>query len=150
MDSLYTAEQSQAEELRKRQSDLEKQRKDLDDIRRAQAGKDADADIKKACGQRERHLLFHESNLKERVANKQRFLLSALENYLLSMESSKKAGHLVFRVLHLWFDAFDDPEVNRVVLVGLKRLTSCKEFLIIVPQVGLRVFYFCDFYSQFC
>ena len=134
MDSLYSAEQGQAEELKKQMKDLEKQRKELNEINLI-ADSENEKEIKKAWSMRNKYLGFHESNLNERVKNKKKFLLSALENYLLCINSAKKAGPAVFRVLHLWFEGRAEDDVNSAVLSGLRGLSSCKAFLIIVPQV---------------
>jgi hypothetical protein len=134
MDSLFSAEQEQADELNKQLKDLEKQKKELDQISKATQS-DQEKEIKKAWSMRYKYLNFHEANLIERVRNKKTFLLSALENYFLCIDSSKKAAPAVFRVLHLWFEGYDDDDVNNAVLHGVSNLSSCRAFLIIVPQV---------------
>jgi hypothetical protein len=146
MDSLYSAEQVHSDEFKKQWKDLEKQENELKQIKASNA--ESDQEVKKLCSQRLKYLEFHKTNLKERLHNKQKFLVSALENYLLSMDSSKKAGQSVFRVLHLWFEGHDDDSgtssgvdpdsVSKCVLRGLNQLSSCKAFLIIVPQVRMQ------------
>jgi hypothetical protein len=140
MDSLYSAEQAHSEELKKQLKDLLRQENELNEIK-----SESDLEVKKSYSQRLKYLQFHKTNLLERLRNKEIFLVSALENYLLSMDCARKAGQSVFRVLHLWFEGHDDDSgtcsgintdsVSESVLRGLKQLGSCKEFLIIVPQV---------------
>ena len=140
MDSLYSAEQGQADELKKQLKELGMQRIQLEEINRVAVAEN-EKEIKKVWTQRHKNLLFHEANLKERIENKKHFLRAALENYLLCIDSAKKAGQAVFRVLHLWFEGHDDDEVNKIVLQGLTCLQSCKAFKIIVPQVTMQQFY---------
>jgi hypothetical protein len=148
MDSLYSAEQAHSEELKKQLKDLVRQETELKQIHASHA--DSDLEVKRLCSQRIKYLEFHKTNLLERLQNKEIFLVSALENYLLSMDCARKAGQSVFRVLHLWFEGHDDDAgissgsnadaVSESVLRGLNQLSSCKAFLIIVPQVRISIF----------
>ncbi|KAI1893429.1 hypothetical protein AGOR_G00123630 [Albula goreensis] len=86
----------------------------------------------------QRELELDERALSNLQTDRQRFLLKAVQNYILCLELGEEQDLWVFRLASLWLGNADDKSVNDVMKGGVEKIPSYK-FLPLMYQLAARM-----------
>nr|XP_046246217.1 serine-protein kinase ATM isoform X2 [Scatophagus argus] len=86
----------------------------------------------------QRELELDEKALSNLLADRQRFLCKAVENYIQCLEQGEEHDTWVFRLASLWLENADVKAVNNMMKKGVKKIPSYK-FLPLMYQLAARM-----------